>query len=116
MKFRRDRRDGAKGQLAHLHRKHGGLCHICGQPVDLAATGPEAANRFRVGSSFGRKGRVRPRVLVHRKCSDQRSNEIQNSIAVDARRDASGAFPLTAGQLADVLYHFGHGEKTDASD
>ena len=101
-----------RDQLRYLHGRQGGLCHVCRQPADLAVTdGPEAPCRFRVRSSFGAKGRVRPKVMAHRRCAQERSNAIQNSISIEARRERCGAFPLDARQLSDVLYHFGRGER-----
>ena len=108
------RRGSAKDQLEHLHRKQGGLCRVCGEAADLAvATGPEAPCRFRVRSSYGAKGRVRPKVMAHRKCAQKRSDEIQNSIDPEIRRERSGAFPLNARELSDVLYRLGRGERQD---
>lgn len=109
------RRGDARQQLEYLHLRHGGVCHVCRQPADLGVKdGPDAPCRFRVRSGFGEhaKGRVRPKVMAHRRCAQERSDQIQNSISVDERRDRAGSHPLSARELSDVLYHFGHGAKT----
>lgn len=54
--------------------------------LDLSDSGnvpPHAAVRFRLGSSFGTPGRVRPRVMAHRKCVQERSDQIQASQPVE---------------------------------
>ena len=75
-------REQRKGQLAYLFRKQHGKCHICGEPAVLDYNGGKASSemsavRFRLGSSFGKKGRVRPRVMAHQKCAQERSDQIQ---------------------------------------
>jgi hypothetical protein len=74
-------------QLAYLFRKQNGKCHICGQDAVLDGNGGkvigDSAVRFRLGSSFGAKGRRRPRVMVHRKCAQTRSDEIQASQPIE---------------------------------
>lgn len=80
MTWRGDRRS----QLQHLHAKQLGKCFICKcdtvlEPTNGGKLKPNAAVRFRLGSSFGSPGRVRPRVMTCRKCAQERSDEIQQS-------------------------------------
>jgi hypothetical protein len=91
-------RDGRQEQLAYLFAKQDGLCHICGEPAVLDYEGgkaghPLSAVRFRLGSSYGTPGRRRRRVMAHRKCAQERSDAIQDSIPVEERRARSLAWP-----------------------
>lgn len=86
------------GQLAYLFRKQGGKCHICGEPAVLDYEGgkagrPMSAVRFRLGSSFGSPGRVRKRVMAHRGCAQERSDQIQASQLIDETRARAQRFP-----------------------
>jgi hypothetical protein len=77
-----------KEQLEFLFRKQQGKCHICGEPAVLDFQGGHAgrhlsAVRFRIGSSFGEKGRCRPRVMAHRSCAQSRSDQIQASQPIE---------------------------------
>lgn len=87
-----------QGQLRHLFKKQGGRCYICGEPAVLDFEGgkagrPMSAVRFRIGSSFGAKGRVRPRVMAHRKCAQERSDQILASQPVEDLWRRSGREP-----------------------
>lgn len=91
------RREDRNRQLNYLFRHQGGKCFICGEPANLDGGGgsgrPEenlSAVRFRLGSSFGAKGRVRPRVMAHRKCAQERSGEIQQSVPIEELWHRSG--------------------------
>jgi hypothetical protein len=91
---RTDRRE----QLAYLFNKQNGKCHICGEDAILDYQGgeaghPKSAVRFRIGSKFGAPGRVRCRVMAHRKCAQERSDQIQESIPVEERWLRSGRQP-----------------------
>lgn len=82
------RRGKRQGQLSYLFHQQNGLCHICSQPAVLDGNGGKAGStqsavRFRTGSSFGEKGRVRPRVMAHRGCAQKRSDEIQASQPIE---------------------------------
>lgn len=90
-------REDRQRQLNHLFRLQGGKCFICGDPANLDGGGgngrPEtnmSAVRFRLGSSFGLKGRVRRRVMAHRKCAQARSDEIQQSVPLEELWRRSG--------------------------
>lgn len=85
-------------KLVRLYAKQRGKCHICGAKAILDGKGgqagcKESAVTFRLGSSFGKKGRQRFRVMVHRKCAQARSDEIQDSIPVEERWLRSGRAP-----------------------
>lgn len=94
-----DRQDRRR-QLTHLFNKQDGRCHVCGEPATLDGLGgqtnrPDSAVRFRTGSSFGAKGRSRPRVMAHRKCADQRAKEIELSVPIEELWMRSGSEPTT---------------------
>lgn len=88
----RTRREGsAQEQLSYLFAKQKGRCHICGEQVEYGGSGPRSAVRFRLGSNFGQKGRVRPRVMTHRECAQKRSDEIQKSVPIEELWFRSGS-------------------------
>lgn len=93
------REDRAK-QLAHLFQKQNGKCHICGELATMEAGRSDSAIRFRLGSGYGRKGRVRRRVMVHRHCAQERSDQIQDSVLVEERRARSGRHQSETWELA----------------
>lgn len=91
---RQQRRD----QLACLFNRQGGKCAICGEPAVLDGNGgsagyPDSAVRFRTRSKFGKPGRVRPRVMAHRKCAQARSAEIEVSLGLDELHARSQRHP-----------------------
>lgn len=97
-------REHRQNQIEAMFRRQGGKCHVCGEPAVLDGAGgktnsQESAVRFRLGSSFGAKGRVRPRVMAHRKCADQRSREIELSLPVEEAWLRSGREPQEYYQL-----------------
>lgn len=84
-----------RNHLARLFQQQDGKCHICGQMAVLDYEGgkagrPMSAVRFRLGSAFGAPGRVRKRVMVHRKCSQDRSAQIVESQPIEEIRMRSG--------------------------
>ncbi len=98
-------------QLAHLYRKQGGKCHICGCEAILDYNGGKAnsgrsAVRFRIGSSFGKPGRVRRRVMACRKCAQERSDQIQASQSIEELRARSG-------RQQEEFYTLASAERTD---
>jgi hypothetical protein len=106
MKTRQQR----QAQLAHLFRQQDGKCHVCGETARLdGANDGLSAVRFRTGSSFGTPGRVRPRVMAHRKCAQERSDQIQMSQDVDDLRHRSGRHPTEfyTATSTDVLQNRG---------
>lgn len=83
-------------QLERLYNKQGGRCHICncetvleGRPCG-GKLNPRMAVRFRLGSSFGAKGRVRRRVMTCQKCAQERSDQIQDSQPIEELWRRSG--------------------------
>lgn len=97
--FKPDERETPRRkQLAYLFRKQNGKCHICGCDAILDYNGgrvnsERSAVRFRLGSSFGRPGRVRPRVMACRKCAQERSDQIQMSQPIEETRERSRRHP-----------------------
>lgn len=90
MKARQQR----EAQLAFLFRAQEGKCHVCGEVAILdGAHKPLSAVRFRTGSSYGAPGRRRPRVMAHRKCAQERSDQITQSQDVDDLRHRAGRHP-----------------------
>lgn len=80
--------ENRREHLAFLFKQQHGKCRICGKDAILDGNGGDAesdlsAVRFRLGSSFGAKGRVRPRVMAHRKCAQERSDQIQASQPIE---------------------------------
>lgn len=114
---------GRQKQLLYLFTRQHGNCGICGKPAVLdgagGATGSElSAVRFRTGSSYGKPGRTRPRVMAHRGCADKRSAEITESIDIDERRYRARAFPVETyviGENADALLARADGSSDNAS-
>lgn len=110
-------------QLLYLFNRQHGNCGICGKQAVLdgngGATGSElSAVRFRTGSSYGKPGRTRPRVMAHRGCADKRSAEITESIDIDERRYRARAFPVETyviGENADALIARAGGSSDNAS-
>lgn len=87
MKTRQQR----KAQLAHIFHAQKSKCHICGEPALLDhAAHPMSAVRFRTGSSYGEPGRRRPRVMAHKKCAQERSDQITQSQLIEDLRYRSG--------------------------
>lgn len=91
-------RDTRPNQLRYLFRKQGGKCHICGEPAVLDGNGGKVADglsavRFRLGSSYGKPGRIRKRVMAHRKCAQERSDQITASVPVEELWARSKSFP-----------------------
>lgn len=87
-----------QASLLKLFRRQDGKCAICGEPAVLDGNGGKAsaelsACRFRTGSSYGAKGRRRPRVMAHRKCAQERSDQITISQPIDETRSRAGRFP-----------------------
>lgn len=86
--------DTAEQRFRHLTRLfnfQGGKCAICQQPARLdGKNDPMSAVRFRIGSSYGAPGRVRPRVMVHRKCAQERSDQITMSQPIEELRRRAG--------------------------
>ena len=105
------RRPDKRSQLTYLFHKQHGKCAICNEPAVLDYDGGKAGNplsavRFRVGSSFGNPGRTRPRVMAHRKCSQERSAQIEASVPIEelqwrARRHTVEVFSIS-GPLAHL--------------
>lgn len=100
-------RGGRQDQLMYLFRKQSGLCFICHLPAILDGCGGDSrsersAVRFRLGSSFGAKGRVRYRVMTCRKCAQERSDQIQMSQPIDDTRRRSGRFPTEFYSIVDA--------------
>ena len=84
-------------QLRFLFSRQNGKCFICGEKANLDFSGGTAdralsAVRFRLGSRYGTPGRVRRRVMAHRKCADQRSRQIEMSQTVEELQWRSGRF------------------------
>jgi hypothetical protein len=76
-------------QLLRLIDFQQGKCAVCGRPASIDdQTNPPV--RFRIGSSYGAPGRVRPRVMAHHKCALERSSEITASQPLDELRRRSG--------------------------
>lgn len=92
-------KDGERQRrLIRLYADQRGKCHICGLKAILDGQGgkaghPDSAVCFREKSGFGEKGRVRHRVMAHRKCAQARSDEIQESIPIEERWLRSGRSP-----------------------
>lgn len=92
-------REKKQRQLARLYREYGGRCSICNEPVILCAAqrggreNPRMAVRFRKGSSYGKPGRVRLRVLACRQCAQERSDQITGSMPVEELHLRSGRYP-----------------------
>ncbi len=85
-------------RLIRLYANQKGKCQICGLKAILDGNGgkaghPDSAVCFRKKSGFGKKGAVRHRVMVHRKCAQARSAEIEDSIPVEERWLRSGRSP-----------------------
>lgn len=98
------RREERRSQLAHLFEKQQGKCFICGQPAVLDYQGGkrgrgESAVRFRIGSKFGKPGRVRPKVMAHRRCAQDRSDQIQMSQPIEETRARSGRWPTESYEI-----------------
>lgn len=90
-------------QLGHLFRRQDGKCHICGEPAILDGRNKGlSAVRFRTGSSYGAPGRVRPRVMAHRKCAQERSDQITQSQPIDETRLRSGRHPTEFYEAANT--------------
>lgn len=115
---------GRQKQLLYLFQRQKGRCAICNKPAILdgngGATGSkESAVRFRTGSSYGKPGRTRPRVMAHRGCADARSAEITDSIDVDELRYRARAFPVETysivGENADAALAPADGSSDNAS-
>jgi hypothetical protein len=72
-------------QLRRLFFEQEGKCKICGKAayLEMPKHKPLAAVRFRTGSSYGEPGRTRPRVMVHRKCAQERSDQITLSQPIE---------------------------------
>lgn len=72
-------------QLRRLFFEQEGKCNICGKAayLEMPKHKPLAAVRFRTGSSYGEPGRTRPRVMVHRKCAQERSDQITLSQPIE---------------------------------
>lgn len=92
------RPESRRDHLCFLFKRQNGKCHICGCDAVLDGDGGKAnsqrsAVRFRLGSSFGAKGRVRPRVMACRKCAQERSDQIQESQPIEYRWLKSGRAP-----------------------
>lgn len=86
------------GHLQNLFDHQKGCCFICGKPAVLdfesgKAGQPESAVRFRLGSSYGKKGRVRKRVMAHRKCAQERSDQITTSLPIEEQWHRSHRHP-----------------------
>lgn len=86
-------------QLARLYRESGGLCAICKEPTILCSeprggrASPRMAVRFRTGSSYGKPGRTRLRILACRQCAQERSDQITLSQPVEELHRRSGRYP-----------------------
>jgi len=78
----------SRKQLWRLYDRSLGSCAICGQKTKLTddERDPYKAVRFRTGSSYGKPGRVRRRVLACRQCAQKRSDEITASQPLDELR------------------------------
>lgn len=95
---RRKRARARQEQLASLYTRQEGKCLFCNCVVVLDGNGGKSSSdrsavRFRLGSSFGAKGRVRRRVMTCRKCSQERSDEIVASQPVEELWMRSRRFP-----------------------
>jgi hypothetical protein len=91
-------RQGRHDHLQRLFDRQNGRCFICGELAVLDFNGGRvgkrgSAVRFRLGSSYGAKGRVRKRVMAHRGCADDRSRQITMSIAPEEAHYRSGRYP-----------------------
>ena len=100
------RRSDRKSQLEYLFEQQEGRCHICGEPALLDGLGGykghgNSAVRFRLGSGYGYKGRVRLRVMVHRSCAQERSDQITNSLPIDEQRARSRRWPTETYEMTD---------------
>lgn len=86
-------REGRQKQLRYLFERQKGKCHVCGELAVLGSEGDDAAVRFRTGSRFGKPERIRPRVMAHKRCAQERSDQIQASQPVEESRARSRRYP-----------------------
>jgi hypothetical protein len=104
-------------QLAHLFHEQKSKCHVCGKPAVLDHAGhPMSAVRFRTGSSYGEPGRRRPRVMAHKKCAQERSDQITQSQLIDDLRHRAGRHQTEFYEIPDAAAPESPQEIGDAHD